>query len=142
MAEELRFFLRTALYAAVTAAIYWFLSYEWVGTMLLAFVVAGAGFFTFFFGATVRAARSEIESKSLIHVTRRVFGFDERPRDDESGPLATEEEPLPPASIWPLVASLGALLIGGGLVFGGWLWMPGAAISLIAAWGWLNELEP
>lgn len=142
MAEELRFFLRTALYAAVTGAIYWFVSYEWVGTILFVFVVVGAGFFTLFFGATMHDARSEIESRRLMHVTRRVIGFDERPRTDPSGPLTTEEEPLPPASIWPLVASVGALLIGGGLVFGGWLWMPGAAISLVAAWGWLTELEP
>ncbi|MGH2429289.1 MAG: hypothetical protein ACRDGV_10490, partial [Candidatus Limnocylindria bacterium] len=36
MAEELRFFLRTAIYAAIVAVAYWILSYEPAGTVLLA----------------------------------------------------------------------------------------------------------
>ena len=52
MAEEVRFFLRTALYSAVIAVSYWFASfepdgvptdYDWAGTTLLAFTVLACG---------------------------------------------------------------------------------------------------
>ena len=36
MAEELRFFLRTAAYTAVIGVLYWIVSYEWAGSVMLA----------------------------------------------------------------------------------------------------------
>ena len=35
MPEELRFLLRSALYSVVIGVVYWFVSYEWAGTVLL-----------------------------------------------------------------------------------------------------------
>ncbi|HEX9044983.1 MAG TPA: cytochrome c oxidase subunit 4, partial [Candidatus Limnocylindrales bacterium] len=43
MTEEVRFFRRVAIYAVVVGVIYWFASYEWIGTTLLFVFGGGAG---------------------------------------------------------------------------------------------------
>src|SRR5205823_5231455 len=43
VAEELRFFLRTAAYTAVIGILYWIVSYEWAGSVMLAFVAVATG---------------------------------------------------------------------------------------------------
>ena len=130
MAEEVRFFVRVALFTIVIATIYWFVSYEEAGTALLAGIIASAVFFSVFVATGVRAARSGRKSvKGLV-------GFDESGRDD---PLALAEDTFPAASAWPVVASLAAVLVAVGLVFGAWLWIPGAAIGLACTLGWLTE---
>jgi len=55
--------------------------------------------------------------------------------------LEVDDEPLPHASIWPLAAAVAGLLVGAGLLFGGWFWAPGAALGAVAAWRWLHQLE-
>ena len=60
MAEELRFFLRTAAYTAVIAVIYWVVSYEWAGSVMLAFVALATGLVVVAFFVVVRATRGEL----------------------------------------------------------------------------------
>lgn len=132
MAEELRFFLRVALFTIVIATIYWFVSYEVAGTTLLAGIVASAIFFIVLVAGGVRAARSGPKTVTGL------LGFDETARDD---PLALAEDTFPAASAWPVIASIAAVLLGLGLIYGPWLWIPGAGLGLACTWGWLTELE-
>jgi Cytochrome c oxidase subunit IV len=150
MAEELRFFVRLALYLIIADAIYWFATYEWVGTVLMGTMAAGAIFFAVAAGLTVRAwglprgsvtyaSGSPPARSGLLGRLDRTLGFGEPLRADTA--LVIEEEPLPPASIWPLVAAVGALLLALGLVYGAWFWLPGGAVMFLALWGWLTELS-
>jgi hypothetical protein len=144
MAEELRFFIRVALYLIVADTIYWFATYEWAGSVLMGTLALGAIFFAIAAGVTARGLRSapapEPLGGGLIGGLDRALGFHEPPRED--GPLDIEDEPIPPSSIWPLVASVGGLLLALGLVYGAWFWLPGASVVLLSMWGWLTELSP
>lgn len=151
MAEEFRFFVRVALYLVVADTIYWFVTYEEVGTVLMGTLALGAVFFALAArstttwsglprGSVTYPSGSAAARGGLIGALDRALGFNEPQRDD--GPLDIEEEPIPPSSIWPLVASVGGLLLALGLVFGAWFWLPGGAVVLLALWGWLTELNP
>lgn len=148
MAEELRFFLRIGLFLLATAIVYWFSSYDVVGTFLLAFVVLGAGFFFIVTGVSFRATRSEVvpgearsKTKKVVAIADRILGFEEDAGETAAGPLSIEDEPIPQSSIWPVVVAVAALLVGLGLIYGGWLWLPGLLLAAVATWGWLTELE-
>ena len=166
MAEELRFFVRLAIYLVIADTIYWFATYEWAGSVLMGTLALGAVFFAVAAGATARGLRSDGEGyipafgkglprgshtygqnsepasgpRGLIRRLDRTLGFNEPQRND--GPLDIEDEPIPPSSIWPLVASLGGLLLALGLVYGAWFWLPGAGVLLLSTWGWVTELTP
>jgi hypothetical protein len=130
VAEELRFFFRVALFTIVIATVYWFMSYEEVGTWLLAGIVASAAFFVGVVGLNVRGSRSGGRS------VKALLGFaDSRPEN----PLLLEEDGFPLSSAWPVVVSVAAALVGVGLIYGAWLWIPGAGVALAGAWGWLSE---
>lgn len=151
MVEELRFFLRIAVYLVVIATIYWFVSYEVAGTVLLLFGAVGTGFF-------VVAARISFQPKSpedliprppktglrrMTGVFGRYLAFDDEGAtggEPTNAPLALEEERFPESSVWPLAAAVASLLLGLGLVFGPWLWIPGLALGASSMWGWLTQL--
>ncbi len=128
MAEEIRFFLRTALFTIVIATIYWLLSYEEAGTTLLIGIIASAVFFVIVIAVSVRASRRG--GRSL----KRLLGFGDSGPDN---PLALGEDLFPASSATPLVASVAAVLVGVGLIYGAWLWVPGVALALAAGWAWL-----
>ena len=151
MAEEFRFFIRVALYLIVADTIYWFVTYEWAGSVLMGTLALGAIFFAVAAGLTTHWSGLPKGSYTypdgyastrggLIGRLDRTLGFGEMGRDD--GPLDIEDEPIPPSSIWPLVASVGGLLLALGLVFGAWFWLPGSGVVLLALWGWMTELSP
>lgn len=133
MAEELRFFFRTALFTTLIGAVYWFMSYEEAGTALLAAIVVSAIFFVLVIATAVRGSRRG--GRSL----KGVLGFADTGKDN---PLALDEDVFPTASPWPVVVSVAAILLGVGLIYGAWLWIPGIGLGLAAAWGWLTETEP
>lgn len=132
MAEEVRFFLRVALFTTLITTVYWFVSYEEAGTLLLAGIVASALIFITLVAGGVSAARRG--PKTL----KGVLGFEETDRND---PLALSEDTFPTATVWPLVASIAAVLVAVGLVYGPWFWIPGLAVGLACTWAWLTELE-
>lgn len=147
MAEELRFFLRTAAYTIVIAVIYWFLSYETAGTVMLIFVsFATAVVVTVFFFA-VRATRGELDPRGRGPLQRagmaiaRTVGFTEPSGAADDEPLAAGLEPIPAGSIWPLVGGGAATLLGVGLVYGPWLLIPGVAVAALTVWGWLTQMD-
>jgi hypothetical protein len=133
VAEEVRFFLRTAIYTLLITGIYWFVSYEEAGTVLFAFVAVSA---LIFIAVTLllspKARPSSLSPKALI-------GFYDRPQDEEGGPLEVDEDEFPVASAWPLLAAAAACLVGLGAIFGPWLWVPGGALGLSTLVGWAAE---
>jgi hypothetical protein len=138
MPEELRVFVRAALYLAVVTAIYWFVSYESAGTLLL----GAAAFACVVFVVLARSFGRKTEERSGGVMRRAVTLV---ALDDEGGdvppPLEVEQEPVVTASPWPLGAALALMLIGLGLLYGPWLWVPGAGLAGAAAWGWLTQLD-
>ncbi len=145
MPEELRFFLRTALYTALIGTIYWFVSYEWAGTVMLASLLAACIFFIGAGFTLYRAAEVEDPRSSAVatrgSVVRRAVGFD-APGEDPGAPLELEDQIFPTASLWPLGAALAATLVGLGAIYGPWLWIPGASLGLATGTAWLTQLRP
>jgi hypothetical protein len=154
MAEEVRFFLRTALYAAVIAVIYWFasrayegipLGYDWAGTTLLAFTALACAVVTGIVLLFARAARRALAVREgswprrVGGTANRLIGLEHRSEGGRENPLASGPELLPGASPWPIVAALGATLILLGLVYGPWLVAPGVVVVVIGAGGWLRH---
>ena len=135
MSEELRFFLRTALYTGLITVVYWFVAYEWAGTALLAALFGAALSFVLITAVIVPATRS-----GRLNVPG-LLGFGEA-AEEEQQPLEAAEEGFPAASIWPLGLALGALLIGIGAIFGLWLLVPGIGLTLAAGAGWILQLQP
>jgi hypothetical protein len=39
-----------------------------------------------------------------------------------------------------VAAGIAAMLIGLGLVYGPWLWLPGLVLLAATVWGWVTEL--
>lgn len=130
MAEELRFFVRVGLWALVIGVIYWLVSYEEAGTWLLAGVVAGIVIFVGLIAVKVAASRRGGRG------VKDLLGFTDTGPDN---PIALDEDTFPRSSAWPAVVSVAAVLVGVGLIYGPWLWIPGAALALTSAWGWLTE---
>ena len=133
MAEEVRFFLRTAIYTVLIAVVYWFVSYEEAGTVMFAFVAASA---LIFIGVTLRLSP---KSRSSSLSPKALVGFYDRPEDETHGPLEVDQDAFPVASAWPILAAVAAALVGVGAIFGPWLWVPGLALGLSTLVGWTTE---
>lgn len=145
MAEEARFFLRTALYSAVIAVVYWFTArqpgtdaYDWPGTVMLAFTALAAGGVVAVLIASVRRARPR-GAGSVFHRATQIIGLGDPEGAAGERPLTTELDPVPTGSAWPVAAGLAATMIALGLVFGPWLWLPGIALLAATVWGWITE---
>lgn len=142
MAEELRFFLRTGLYVAVAAVIYWFVSHEAAGTVLLVVLALAVAALV---GGVALLARSTVGELRPRHgpldALNRLVGFHEPAVDERGGALAEPPGRIPLASVWPPLAGVAALLAGIGLIFGPWLLLPGIALGALALWGWLVQLD-
>ena len=147
MAEELRFFLRTAVYAVLIGAVYWFVSYEVAGSVLLAFVVLATLAFVAVARVFARRPPRQMVSREgppwsrAGRLVNRLLGFDE-PRGGAAEPLAAGLEPIPTASIWPPIAGVAAGVSLLGLVYGPWLLLPGVVLGAGCVWGWITQLDP
>ena len=104
MAEEIRFFLRTAIYTLTITVIYWFLSYEIAGSALLLSLGLSAIFFVVVGFVMIRHAKEDPlpDDTRPANVIQRTLGFDEPEGETVRPPLALEDEPIPSSSIWPL----------------------------------------
>jgi hypothetical protein len=163
MPEEMRFFLRTGLYTALIGTVYWFVSYEVTGTVMLAFLLAACAFFVIAAlflhgdarkpgvrgrdarGRGVRDPGGDPKGASegapqLGALVRRAVGFD-APGEDPGAPLEFEESLFPTASLWPLGAAVAATLVGLGAIYGPWLWIPGLSLGLATGTAWLTQLR-
>jgi len=134
--EELRFFLRTAAYTGLIGTIYWFVSYEVAGTVLLAALFVAAVAFAAVAATTSPASRHPTGEGSRV---ARVAGFAEDP--DAPAPLELEEDLFPTQSPWPAGMALALTLVTLGAVYGPWLWVPGAGLALSTGLGWATQLR-
>ncbi|HEX8941367.1 MAG TPA: hypothetical protein VF763_14525 [Candidatus Limnocylindrales bacterium] len=143
--EEVWFFLRISAYAFFIGTVYWVVSYEAAGTMLLFGFGLAAGFGTLILALGARSARrhardpeadgsAAVEDAAVADVTvPEVAG---RPDLAPDGPFGDESGRIPSPTLHPLGLAFGVALAALGLVFGPWLIIPGLAFALVGALGW------
>lgn len=144
MPEEMRFFLRTALHTAGITLIYWAVSREWAGTVMLTFLFLASLFFIFAGSSLARNGARSTSGSAVPQrgsVLRRAVGFDAE-GEDPGAPLKIEDGEFPGPSLWPLGAALAATLVGLGLIYGAWLWIPGVSLGLATGTAWLTHPAP
>ena len=126
MPEEVKFFGRIAPYAFFIAAVYWFVSYEAAGTVLLGGfgLATGAAFVLLRRGAKGRGRRST-ESVAAGATPDGPFG-------DESGPV-------PLRSLAPLELGFGLAVMSLSVAFGIWFAIAGLLPLAIGAADWLGS---
>jgi Cytochrome c oxidase subunit IV len=114
------------VFLGVLAVIYWFVSYEDIGTTEL---TVGALAYLFLGG--------------YLFIQSRRLG-DSRPEDRED---ATFDEAVgrigyfPAASVWPAALGLGVVVIAIGLVFGPWFFVVGFILAVGAIIGYAVEAQ-
>ena len=122
---EWRLFVGAAAFFTVTAAIYWFVSYEHAGTAMLAASVPAFAFIGLW----------------LLFQSRRHGG---RPEDDGEAVHADAVEDLgyfPSSSAWPFVLSAGAVVLANGLVFGPPIAIIGLILMVAGVFGYARESD-
>lgn len=130
MPEEIRLFLRTAAFGFGIALVYWIVSGESIGTILLAaFGLAGA-FLVVILVVQLRAA-----GRSLTGRPWQWLGLD----PNESAPIGVEAGRYPSASWAPLAAGLGVSIAILAAVYGLVFLVPAAPLVLFAARAWLRR---
>jgi hypothetical protein len=135
MTDEAAMMLRVSGFGFVAGVVYWFLSYEWLGTVALLLLGVGPGFVGLMLIHEQRQRGGLAESRG--NLLRRLAGF---PPRDPPGPDDLEAEDLgvlPLPTIWPFAAGLGVAVLLTGLIYGLWLVILGIGICGYAAWGWL-----
>ena len=144
MSEEVRFFLRTALYTGIIATIYWLASYEEAGTVLLASLMGAAAFFVGIVSVLVRSTHhgAPDRRRGPAGLIKTVLGFDEAGAEASAAPMELADEVFPPRSIWPFVCAVAITILLLGLIYGPWLWIPGLGLTIAAALNWMTELPP
>jgi hypothetical protein len=134
-AQETRVFLLMSMFGVAIGAVYWFLSYEAAGTILL----VGFGVATGVIGVRLAADPASREVRAVARDRPRPAGDApgggtggiDRPFTDETGRLPTE-------TIAPFAVGLGVAVAATGLIFGPAPLIVGA---LPVAWGassWLS----
>jgi hypothetical protein len=116
LAEEVLVFARLAAFGLIVGGIYWFVSYEPAGTMLL-----------IGFGVATAVATAIIWARS-----RKVRGV------AGEWPLDGDPDPIPAPAYAPFHIGVGAAIMALGLAFGPLLLLTGLVIVLIGARYWLE----
>jgi hypothetical protein len=116
-----RIFVGIGSFIAVIAVIYWFVSYEAAGTVMLA-LASGLALFS----GTFLYRHREVPDEATLAL--------------EAAPAGVPTEPyLPEASIWPFVIGLSAALSLNGLIVGWPYAVPGAALLGLGVVGWISQ---
>jgi hypothetical protein len=139
MTDEAAMMLRVSAFGFVTGIVYWFLSYEWVGTIALLLLCAGPGFAGLWL--LWEGRRQGGPRQSRAEVVRRFAGI---PPGDPPGPADKRDDDLgvlPLPTIWPLATSLGLAIVLTGLIYGLWLLVLGGGIAAYGIWGWLAAIN-
>ena len=139
MTDEAGILLRVSGFGFAAGIIYWFLSYEWLGTICLLLLGAGPGFAGLILVLEQRQRGGTGESRAAA--MRRLAGL---PPLDPPGPKDLEADDLgvlPLPTIWPLAASLGVAILLTGLIYGLWLVILGLGLLGYAVWGWLAAVN-
>jgi hypothetical protein len=148
--QETRFFLFLGVFGIVLAAIYWFLTYEVAGTVLL----GGFGLGTGLLGIGLLRARPRRvaiamareddgdPAEAATSATAQAAGGDaaDLPGGGAGGvdtPFETPLGRLPGETLAPLALGLGIALSITAVVFGPWLLVAGLLPAAWGAWTWL-----
>jgi len=110
-----RTFAGIGVFMAVLAAVYWFASYDYAGTVMLLFASALAFFDACYLWLQASSGR--------------------RPAPAVDGGEVAEEQYLPHASLWPFGIGVGAFVALNGLVLGFAYAVPGAIVVGISVAG-------
>ena len=125
MKVEARLFVGAAAFFTVTAAGYWFISYEDAGTTMLAASVPAFAFIGLW-----------------LWFQNRHHG--PRPEDDGEAVHADAAEDLgyfPSSSVWPFILSAGAVILANGLVFGPPIAVIGLILMVAGVFGYARESD-
>lgn len=139
MTEELRLFVRAALYAAAAGVVYWLVSYEPAGTVLLGWLFVALVAFVATASAFAPSAVGRMRGRSVLGTLNRVLGFDEPP--NAAAPLEGGPDLIPTTSPWPIISAAAVVMIGLGMLFGPWLVVPGVVLLAAALVGWITQLD-
>jgi cytochrome c oxidase subunit IV len=131
MPEELRFMMRSAAYSLFVGIVYWFLSYEAAGTILLLGVGLSA---SVMFGAIYVQWRG-----SGNRLSGPIWRWALLPPADAHSGTTNETGRLPRPSLAPLTAALGVALMALALVFGIWMALAGLVPALVGLRGWVRD---
>lgn len=118
--------LGIAAFILLMSAVYWFLSYEHAGSVLL----------------LLSAGLVLITGSYLVVATRKMSASAEGPGGaDQVGPASGEEheEYLPHASIWPFGVGAGSVVLANGLALGLWAIVPGTIILAASVVGYARQ---
>jgi hypothetical protein len=115
---QARLFFFVGAFLVVISAIYWFITYEDAGSVML--LLAGA------LGLTVTGY---LAWKRPPHATSV----------DEAEPAGDEEPWFPAASGWPFALAIGMVLAANGLLLGLWLLLPAGAFLAYAIAGFILQ---
>jgi hypothetical protein len=129
MPEELRFLLRTGAFGVVIGIVYWLVSSEPAGTILLVLFGIEALFLLLMLGRALwrdgwRPTRHPAEWISLEQL--------------ETPPVAREPERYAGPGFVPLFAALGIGVTSLAIVYGPVFLLVGLPLSVAAGWAWLR----
>jgi hypothetical protein len=139
MTDEAAIMLRVSLFGFVSGIVYWFVSYEPLGTVALLLLGAGPGFAGLVLVQERRQQGGPAESRG--DALRRLAGI---PPLDPPGPTDKRDDDLgvlPLPTIWPFASSLGLAVMLTGLIYGLWLIVLGGGIAAYGVWGWLAAIN-
>jgi hypothetical protein len=139
MTDEAAMLLRVSLFGFASGIVYWFVSYEPLGTVALLLLGAGPGFAGLILIQAHRRQGGPGESRG--DSLRRLAGL---PPGDPPGPADKRDDDLgvlPLPTIWPFAASLGVAILLTGLIYGLWLIVLGGGVAAYATWGWLAAVN-
>ena len=122
LGSEVTLFARMASFGLIVGAVYWFLTYEVAGTVLLS---------TFGFA-------SAIAGIAVFVGSRRLRRAGTAPPDEPATPGTAAAEPLPRPGWAPLGIALGLGAVAVGAAFGPWLAIAGALLAIRSAKSWLD----
>lgn len=124
MKAEWRLFMGAAGFFAVTASVYWFVTYEHAGTAMLAASVPAFAFIGLWLAFQSRKAAP-------------------RPEDDGDAPMTADDDLgyFPSSSAWPFVLSAGAVVLANGLVFGAPIAVVGIILMVAGVFGYAREAD-
>ncbi len=121
--EEIAFWLRSGVFGAAIAGVYWYVSYEWAGSVLLALFGAASLFAAVILGFLVarRGRREEAGDATAAE-----------------GPLGDDRGRLPDRSTAPFVFGAGVAIAALALAYGPWLFLIAIGPLVVGAGSWIG----
>lgn len=129
MPEELRFFVRTAMFGFALAVIYWLVSHDAIGTVFLAGFGGAAAMLAIALGVAVHHAGRPITGRPW-----RWIGLERT----QGLPIADEPDRLPTSTATPLIAGAGLALAALSLAYGPVFLVAAAPPLLVAGVRWVG----